>query len=132
MARLQDIYKEKIVADLMAKFSYKSSMEVPRITKITLNMGLSEAVADKKVIDHATEDLAKIAGQKPVVTRARKSIAGFKILFLPYRGSCIDIKTYLRTQLSLKLSFSTGYILCLIFYVCPLASKDEHPLNAAL
>ena len=79
MARLQDLYKEKIVADLMAKFSYKSAMEVPRITKITLNMGLSEAVADKKVIDHATGDLAKIAGQKPVVTKARKSIAGFKI-----------------------------------------------------
>lgn len=79
MARLQDLYKEKIVADLMAKFSYKSSMEVPRITKITLNMGLSEAVADKKVIENATEDLAKIAGQKPVVTKARKSIAGFKI-----------------------------------------------------
>ena len=79
MARLQELYKEKIVADLMAKFSYKSTMEVPRITKITLNMGLSEAVADKKVIDHATGDLAKIAGQKPVVTKARKSIAGFKI-----------------------------------------------------
>ena len=79
MASLQDLYKEKIVADLMAKFSYKSAMEVPRITKITLNMGLSEAVADKKVIDHATGDLAKIAGQKPVVTKARKSIAGFKI-----------------------------------------------------
>lgn len=65
--------------DLMGKFSYKSSMEVPRITKITLNMGLSEAVADKKVIDHAVGDLSKIAGQKPVVTKARKSIAGFKI-----------------------------------------------------
>lgn len=65
--------------DLMGQFSYKSSMEVPRITKITLNMGLSEAVADKKVIDHAVGDLAKIAGQKPVVTKARKSIAGFKI-----------------------------------------------------
>ncbi len=79
MARLQDFYREKIVADLMAKFSYKSAMEVPRITKITLNVGLSEAVSDKKVIDHALTDLAKIAGQKPVVTRARKSIAGFKI-----------------------------------------------------
>lgn len=67
------------MADLMGQFSYKSSMEVPRITKITLNMGLSEAVADKKVIDHAVGDLAKIAGQKPVVTKARKSIAGFKI-----------------------------------------------------
>ena len=79
MARLQEFYKEKVVADLMAKVSYKSAMEVPRITKITLNMGLSEAVADKKVIDHATSDLSKIAGQKPVVTKARKSIAGFKI-----------------------------------------------------
>lgn len=63
----------------MAKFSYKTAMEVPRITKITLNMGLSEAVADKKIIDHAIEDLSKIAGQKPVVTKAKKSIAGFKI-----------------------------------------------------
>ena len=79
MARLQEFYKEKVVAYLMAKFSYKSAMEVPRINKFTLNMGLSEAVADKKVIDHATSDLGKIAGQKPVVTKARKSIAGFKI-----------------------------------------------------
>ncbi len=79
MARLRDFYREKIVPDLMAKFSYKSAMEVPRITKITLNMGLSEAVADKKIIDHAVEDLGKIAGQKPVVTKAKKSIAGFKI-----------------------------------------------------
>lgn len=63
----------------MAQFSYKTVMQVPRITKITLNMGLSEAVADKKIIDHAIEDLGKIAGQKPVVTRAKKSIAGFKI-----------------------------------------------------
>ncbi|MBS1186237.1 MAG: rplE [Burkholderiaceae bacterium] len=79
MARLQQFYKEKIVADLMTKFSYKSTMEVPRITKITLNMGLSEAVADKKVIENAVGDLTKIASQKPVVTKARKSIAGFKI-----------------------------------------------------
>jgi len=79
MARLQEFYKKKIVADMMAKFSYRTAMEVPRITKITLNMGLSEAVADKKVIDHAMTDLGKIAGQKPVVTRAKKSIAGFKI-----------------------------------------------------
>lgn len=63
----------------MAQFSYKTVMQVPRITKITLNMGLSEAVADKKIIDHAVEDLGKIAGQKPVVTKAKKSIAGFKI-----------------------------------------------------
>ncbi len=79
MARLQQQYREKIVPDLVAKFGYKSVMEVPRITKITLNMGVSEAVADKKVMDHATGDLAKIAGQKPVVTKARKAIAGFKI-----------------------------------------------------
>jgi len=79
MARLQDYYREKVVADLTKQFSYKSVMEVPRITKITLNMGVSEAVADKKVIEHATGDLTKIAGQKPVVTKSRKAIAGFKI-----------------------------------------------------
>jgi len=79
MARLRDFYREKVVPDMMAQFSYRTAMEVPRITKITLNMGLSEAIADKKVIDHAVEDLGKIAGQKPVITRAKKSIAGFKI-----------------------------------------------------
>ena len=79
MARLQQLYKDKIVGDLTEKFGYKSIMEVPRLTKITLNMGLSEAVADKKVIEHAVGDLTKIAGQKPVVTKARKAIAGFKI-----------------------------------------------------
>ena len=79
MPRLQQFYKDKVVADLTIKFVYKSVMEVPRLTKITLNMGLSEAVADKKVIEHAVGDLTKIAGQKPVVTKARKAIAGFKI-----------------------------------------------------
>jgi large subunit ribosomal protein L5 len=79
MARLQQFYKEKVVSDLTSKFGYKSVMEVPRLTKITLNMGLSEAVADKKIIEHAVGDLTKIAGQKPVVTKARKAIAGFKI-----------------------------------------------------
>jgi len=79
MARLQEIYRNKIVSDLTAKFGYKSVMEVPRLTKITLNMGLSEAVADKKIIEHAVGDMTKIAGQKPVVTKARKAIAGFKI-----------------------------------------------------
>ena len=79
MARLQEFYRNKVVADLQAKYGYKSVMEVPRITKITLNMGVSEAVADKKVIEHAVGDLAKIAGQKPVVTKTRKAIAGFKI-----------------------------------------------------
>ena len=79
MARLQQHYREKVVPDLTAKFGYKSPMEVPRLTKITLNMGVSEAVADKKVMDHAVGDMSKIAGQKPVVTKARKAIAGFKI-----------------------------------------------------
>ncbi len=79
MARLQQHYREKVVPELTKKFGYKSVMEVPRITKITLNMGVSEAVADKKVMDHAVGDLTKISGQKPVVTRARKAIAGFKI-----------------------------------------------------
>ena len=79
MARLQEFYREKVVPGLTEKFGYKSVMEVPRITKITLNMGVSEAVADKKVMDHAVGDLAKIAGQKPVVTKSKKAIAGFKI-----------------------------------------------------
>ena len=79
MARLQKLYREKIAPELMAKYGYKTKMEVPRITKITLNMGVGEAVADKKVMDNAVNDLAKIAGQKPVVTKARKAIAGFKI-----------------------------------------------------
>ena len=79
MARLQSYYREKIVKDLTEKFGYTSVMEVPRLTKITLNMGVSEAVADKKVMDHAVSDLTKIAGQKPVVAKSKKAIAGFKI-----------------------------------------------------
>jgi large subunit ribosomal protein L5 len=79
MVRLADVYKETIVPQLKEKFGYKSIMEVPRITKITLNMGVGEAVSDKKVIEHAVGDMTKIAGQKPVVTKARKAIAGFKI-----------------------------------------------------
>ena len=79
MSRLQQIYREKVAPELTAKFGYKSPMQVPRITKITLNMGVSEAVADKKVMEHAVSDLTKIAGQKPVVTKAKKAIAGFKI-----------------------------------------------------
>jgi large subunit ribosomal protein L5 len=79
MSRLQEFYNNKVAGDLKAKFGYKSVMEVPRITKVTLNMGVSEAVADKKVIEHAVSDLTKIAGQKPVVTKTRKAIAGFKI-----------------------------------------------------
>jgi len=77
--RLQEHYKNTVVANLMQQFGYKSVMEVPRITKITLNMGLGEAVNDKKVIEHAVGDLTKVAGQKPVITKARKAIAGFKI-----------------------------------------------------
>ena len=79
MARLQDFYREKVAADLQSKFGYESIMAVPRITKITLNMGVSEAVADKKVIEHAVSDLTRISGQKPVITKTRKAIAGFKI-----------------------------------------------------
>ena len=79
MARLQQQYKDQIVPDLMGKFGFKSVMQVPRISKVTLNMGVSEAVADKKVMDHAVGDMTKIAGQKPVVTKSKKAIAGFKI-----------------------------------------------------
>ena len=79
MARLREFYIETVVPALMSQFGYKSIMEVPRIEKITLNMGVGEAVADKKVMEHAVSDLEKIAGQKPVVTLAKKSIAGFKI-----------------------------------------------------
>ncbi len=79
MARLQEYYKQTVMAELTKKFGYKSVMEVPRITKITLNMGVGEAVGDKKVLEHAVGDMTKIAGQKPVVTKARKSIASFKV-----------------------------------------------------
>ena len=79
MARLQEFYKGTVVPQLREKFGYKSVMEVPRITKVTLNMGVGEAVGDKKVMEHAVGDMTKIAGQKPVVTVARKAIAGFKI-----------------------------------------------------
>lgn len=79
MAKLQDHYKENVVGALIKKFDYASVMQVPKITKITLNMGLGEAVGDKKVLENACNDLTAISGQKPVVTKARKSIAGFKI-----------------------------------------------------
>lgn len=79
MARLYEFYKDKVAKDLMKQFGYKSVMEVPRIEKITLNMGVGEAVADKKVMDFAVGDMQKIAGQKPVITLSKKSIAGFKI-----------------------------------------------------
>jgi len=79
MSRLQTIYNEKCVGELRERFGFKSVMQVPRLSKITLNMGVGEAVTDKKVMEHAVADLTKIAGQKPVVTNARKSVAGFKI-----------------------------------------------------
>ena len=79
MSRLSEYYKNNVVGELMKQFNYKSIMEVPKLTKITINMGVGEAVADKKVIQHAVDDMAKIAGQQPIVTKARKSIAGFKI-----------------------------------------------------
>ncbi|MGK2923996.1 MAG: 50S ribosomal protein L5 [Lysobacterales bacterium] len=79
MSRLQEYYKETVVPQLQEKFSYSNIMEVPRLTKITLNMGVGEAVADKKVMDRAVGDMTAVAGQKPIVTNARKSVAAFKI-----------------------------------------------------
>jgi len=79
MARLKEIYTKEVAPALMKQFGYKSPMEVPRLTKIVLNMGVGEAVGDKKILDNAVGDMQKIAGQKPVVTKARKAIAGFKI-----------------------------------------------------
>lgn len=79
MPRLQEHYKSEVIKQLMDKFKYDSVMEVPRITKITLNMGVGEAIADKKVMEHAVSDMEKICGQKVVVNKARKSVAGFKV-----------------------------------------------------
>ncbi|MGH8681558.1 MAG: 50S ribosomal protein L5 [Burkholderiales bacterium] len=79
MARLQEHYKEKVVPELVQKFGYKSAMEVPRVAKITLNMGVGKSTQDKKILDNAVADLTKITGQKPVVTKAKKSVANFKV-----------------------------------------------------
>ena len=79
MSRLQEYYRSKIVNQLMEQFKYQSVMEVPRITKITLNIGLGEATIDKKIIEHALSDMRKICGQQPVITKAKKSIASFKV-----------------------------------------------------
>ncbi|ASK77989.1 50S ribosomal protein L5 [Paraphotobacterium marinum] len=79
MAKLHDYYKDTIVSELSKKFGYKSIMQVPRIEKITLNMGVGDAINDKKLLEHAVSDLTSISGQKPLVTKARKSVAGFKI-----------------------------------------------------
>ena len=79
MAKLHEVYKDKVVADLQEKFGFSSVMQVPQIEKITLNMGVGEALADKKILDHAVADLTAISGQKPLITKARKSVAGFKV-----------------------------------------------------
>jgi len=94
MAKLHEFYKDTVVAQLMSQFGYTSVMQVPRIEKVTLNMGLGEAVADKKVIETASADLAAIAGQRPVTTYARKSVAGFKIR----QGMAIGTKVTLRGE----------------------------------
>ncbi|MFO1418796.1 MAG: 50S ribosomal protein L5 [Methylotetracoccus sp.] len=94
MARLKDLYKEKIVPELLSRFQYSSVMQVPRLEKITLNMGVGEAVADKKILQNAVEDLQKISGQKPIITHARKSIAGFKIR----EGMPVGCKVTLRRE----------------------------------
>src|SRR5689334_1121792 len=78
-ARLKEVYKKEIAPGLTKQFGYKTPMQVPRITKITLNMGVGEATSDKKILDNAVGDMTKISGQKPVITKARKAIAGFKI-----------------------------------------------------
>jgi len=92
MTRLEQYYRDNVAQQLQQQFGYKSSMEVPKITKITLNMGVGEASQDKKVIDNAVEDLSLIAGQKPVVTVAKRAIAGFKIR----EGMTIGCKVTLR------------------------------------
>lgn len=92
MARLQEFYRDKVVSELMAKFQYQSVMEVPRITKVTINMGLGKAIGDKKVLENAVKELSEISGQKPVVTKARKSIAAFKLR----EGWAIGAKVTLR------------------------------------
>ena len=94
MARLQEFYKNTVVANLQKELGCKSVMEVPRITKITINMGVGEAIGDKKVLENAVSDMTKIAGQKPVVTKARKSVAGFKIR----EGYPIGCKVTLRSE----------------------------------
>ncbi|GGF08802.1 50S ribosomal protein L5 [Pseudoalteromonas sp. Hal040] len=79
MAKLHELYKDKVVAELQEKFGFSSVMQVPQIEKITLNMGVGEALADKKILDNAVADLEAISGQKPLITKARKSVAGFKV-----------------------------------------------------
>lgn len=94
MAKLQGYYRDTVVKQLQEKFGYQSVMQVPRITKITLNMGVGDAVGDKKILDNAVNDMTAIAGQKPVVTKARKSIANFKLR----ENQPIGVKVTLRRQ----------------------------------
>ncbi len=94
MARLQEYYRDTVIKQLQDQFNFSSAMQIPRVTKITLNMGLGEAVADKKVIEHAMRDLEQIAGQKPIVRNARKSIAAFKVR----DGWPVGIKVTLRRE----------------------------------
>ncbi|MCD1127302.1 50S ribosomal protein L5 [Limnobaculum zhutongyuii] len=94
MAKLHDYYREQVVSKLVEQFSYKSVMQVPRVEKITLNMGVGEAITDKKLLDNAAADLAAISGQKPLITKARNSVAGFKIR----QGYPIGCKVTLRGE----------------------------------
>ncbi len=94
MARLKDYYSDKVAGQLREQFGYKNVMEIPRITKITLNMGVGEAVADRKVMEHAVADMTKIAGRKPIVIKARKSVAGFKVR----EGWPVGCKVTLRSE----------------------------------
>jgi large subunit ribosomal protein L5 len=94
MAKLHEVYKDKVVAELQEKFGFSSVMQVPQIEKITLNMGVGEALADKKILDNAVADLAAISGQQPLITKARKSFAGFKVR----EGWPIGAKVTLRSE----------------------------------
>jgi large subunit ribosomal protein L5 len=105
MARLQEYYKQTVVPELLQEVRLQVIMEVPRITKITLNMGVGEAVGDKKVLEHAVGDMTKIAGQKPVVTKARKAIAGFKIR----EGYPIGCMVTLRGNADVRIPRSPGH-----------------------
>lgn len=93
MSRMQQFYRDTVVPHMTEKFGYQSVMEVPRITKITLNMGVGEAIGDKKVLEFAVGDLTKIAGQKPVITKARKAIAGFKIREMYPIGAMVTLRS---------------------------------------
>src|SRR3984885_3016573 len=98
MVRLNEFYKKEIIPSMMKRFNYSSVMQVPKLLKITLNMGVGEAVGDKKVMNHAVEDMSLIAGQKPVITKAKNSIAGFKIR----EGWPIGCKVTLRNKRMLE------------------------------